>query len=234
MYAHKKLSCSSIIRDIMCIFCIVMLSFYFHLYHIFVFYVLFLVSDATKVKNGAIICFRYLPNKSNRQMWRLEKEINSKISKLIKQRQEETHEQDLLQMILEGAKNCEGSDGLLSDSISCDVFMIDNCKNIFFAGHETTAITASWCLMLLAAHQDWQDRARAEVLEVCGKGAPDASMLRSLKTVCCTPYVLKLNVSMKHIKLINSLVLGLIFLDFNNSAWNEISIQRFRLDTMHE
>ncbi|KAL5161588.1 Cytochrome P450 714C2 [Glycine soja] len=139
--------------------------------------------DATNVKNGAIICFRYLPNKSNRQMWRLEKEINSKISKLIKQRQEETHEQDLLQMILEGAKNCEGSDGLLSDSISCDVFMIDNCKNIFFAGHETTAITASWCLMLLAAHQDWQDRARAEVLEVCGKGAPDASMLRSLKTL---------------------------------------------------
>ena len=176
-----------------------------------------------------------MQNKSNRQMWRLEKELNSKISKLIKHHQKETHEHDLLQMILEGAKNCTGSsDGLLSNSMSHDRFVIDNCKNILFAGHETIAITASWCLMLLAAHQDWQDRARAEVLEVCGKGAPDASMLRSLKTVCCTPYVLKLNVSMKHIKLINSLVLGLIFLDFNNSAWNEISIQRFRLDTMHE
>nr|KYP40611.1 Secologanin synthase [Cajanus cajan] len=127
--------------------------------------------------------YRYLPNKSNRQIWRLEKEINSKILKLIKQRQEETHEQDLLQMILAGAKNCEASDGLLSDSKSHDRFMIDNCKNIFFAGHETTAITASWCLMLLALHQDWQDRARAEVLEVCGNGAPDASMLRSLKTL---------------------------------------------------
>ncbi|XP_068478705.1 cytochrome P450 714C2-like [Phaseolus vulgaris] len=127
--------------------------------------------------------FRYLPNKSNRQMWRLEKEIDSKISKLIKQRLVETHEQDLLQMILKGAKNSEGGDGLISDSISCDRFMIDNCKNIFFAGHETTAITASWCLMLLSVHQDWQDRVRAEVLEVCGKGAPDADMLRSLKTL---------------------------------------------------
>ncbi|KAK7350485.1 hypothetical protein VNO77_09174 [Canavalia gladiata] len=126
--------------------------------------------------------FRYLPNKSNRQMWKLEKEINLKISKLIKQRQEETHEEDLLQMILEGAKNCEGGDGPLSNSISRDRFMIDNCKNIFFAGHETTAIATSWCLMLLATNQDWQDRARDEVLQVCGNGAPDASMLRSMKT----------------------------------------------------
>ncbi|KAL2319820.1 hypothetical protein Fmac_028789 [Flemingia macrophylla] len=127
--------------------------------------------------------YRYLPIKSNRQIWRLEKEINSKISKLITHRQEEAREQDLLQMILDGAKNCDGSDGLLSDSTSRNRFMIDNCKNIFFAGHETTAITASWCLMLLASHQDWQDRARAEVLEVCGQVAPDASMLRSLKTL---------------------------------------------------
>ncbi|XP_047149711.1 cytochrome P450 714C2-like [Vigna umbellata] len=134
-------------------------------------------------RHAGIPGFRYLPNKSNRQIWRLGKEIDSKIAKLIKQRLEESHEQDLLQMILEGAKNCEGGDGLISDSISCDRFMIDNCKNIFFAGHETTAITASWCLMLLAEHQDWQDRVRAEVLEVCGKNAPDANMLRSLKTL---------------------------------------------------
>jgi hypothetical protein len=38
-------------------------------------------------------------------------------------------------------------------------------------------------LMLLATYQDWQDRVRAEVLEVCGNGNPDASILRSMKTV---------------------------------------------------
>ncbi|XP_045798276.1 cytochrome P450 714C2-like [Trifolium pratense] len=127
--------------------------------------------------------FRYLPNENNRQIWRLEKEINSNISKLVKQRQEGGREQDLLQMILEGAKNCEGSDSFLSSSISQDRFIIDNCKTIFFAGHDTTSITASWCLMLLATYQDWQDCARAEVLEVCGNGIPDASMLRSMKTL---------------------------------------------------
>jgi cytochrome P450 len=161
------------------------------------YYFLVLVSDYTNVENGTIICFRYLPNKNNRQIWRLEKEINSNISKLVKQRQEEGREQDLLQMILEGATNCEGSDGLLSSSISRDRFIIDNCKTIFFAGHDTTSITASWCLMLLATYQDWQDRARAEVLEVCGNSNPDASMLRSMKTVC---FILKLHVSVKYIK----------------------------------
>ncbi|CAK8541480.1 unnamed protein product [Lathyrus sativus] len=86
-------------------------------------------------------------------------------------------------LILVGAKSCEGSDGFLSNSISRDRFIIDNCKTIFFAGHETTAITASWCLMLLATYQDWQDRARAEVLEVCENGNIDASILKSMKTL---------------------------------------------------
>jgi hypothetical protein len=38
--------------------------------------------------------------------------------------------------------------------------------------------------MLLAANQEWQDRVRAEVLEVCGSGClPDADMLRKMKQV---------------------------------------------------
>jgi len=133
-------------------------------------------------------------------MWRLEKEISSKISKLIKQRQ--IDEQDLLQMILDSAKKCESDgDSFLPSSTSRERFMIDNCKNIFFAGYETTAITTSWCLMLLATHPDWQDRVRAEVLKICGKdGIIDANLLKSLKTVCsCTIYVLKSHVSIHYV-----------------------------------
>ena len=61
--------------------------------------------------------------------------------------------------------------------VSCDKFVVDNCKNIYIAGHETVALTTSWCLMLLAAQPEWQDRARAEVLEICKDGIPEADMI---------------------------------------------------------
>ncbi|XWS35571.1 hypothetical protein CRYUN_Cryun20dG0008500 [Craigia yunnanensis] len=126
---------------------------------------------------------RLLPTKNNREKWKLEKEINSKILKVVKQRTEAGHEKDLLQMILEGAKsNIVDHDGLSYNS-SADKFIVDNCKNIYYAGHETTAMIASWSLMLLAAHPDWQTRVRAEVLQICIGGILDFDMLRSMKVL---------------------------------------------------
>jgi cytochrome P450 len=101
------------------------------------------------------------------------------------------HEKDLLQMILEGAKSYNDYYGPSTDSF-CDNFIVDNSKNIYFAGHETTAITTSWSLMLLAAHPEWQAHAHAEVLEICGDSLPDANMLRNMKTVCIVLYNLYL------------------------------------------
>ncbi|XP_075646980.1 cytochrome P450 714C2-like [Castanea sativa] len=127
--------------------------------------------------NVGVPGFRFLPSKNNRAMWKLEEEINSMILKVVKQRTEASYEKDLLQMILEGAKSNNDYYG------PCDKFIVDNCKNIYFAGHETTAITASWSLMLLAAHPEWQARARAEVLKIVGDSLPDANMLRNMKTL---------------------------------------------------
>lgn len=80
-------------------------------------------------------------------------------------------------MILKGAKNSDlGPD-------ATDNFIVDNCKNIYFAGYETTAITAAWTLLLLALNPDWQDKVRAEVLEICGGQLPDADMIRKMKAV---------------------------------------------------
>lgn len=132
---------------------------------------------------GTFIFYRYLPTRNNREIWRLEKEIARMILKVAKERNESpTHEKDLLQMILEGAKTCGEYNGIPLN-ISSDKFIVDNCKNIYFAGHETSALTASWCFMLLAAYPEWQDRVRAEVLSVCKGDRPDADMLRSLKAV---------------------------------------------------
>ncbi|CAK7347778.1 unnamed protein product [Dovyalis caffra] len=125
---------------------------------------------------------RYIPTKNNWEIWKLEKEINSMILRVVKQRAATNYEKDLLQMILESAKSYGDQESLGSD-ISIDRFIVDNCKAIYFAGYETTAITASWCLMLLATHQEWQARARVEVLKICKENLPDADMLRNMKTV---------------------------------------------------
>ena len=105
------------------------------------------------------------------------------ILKVVKERIETTQEKDLLQMILDAAKTY-GDEDKLSTNVAADRFIIDNCKTIYFAGHETTATAASMALVLLAAYLDWQARARAEVLETCSDGVPDADMLRRMKMVC--------------------------------------------------
>lgn len=105
------------------------------------------------------------------------------ILQVVKERSESSSsEKDLLQMILKGAESCKVQNGIAFD-ISNDKFIVDNCKNIYFAGHETSAITAAWCFMLLALYPEWQDHVRAEVLEVCQGNHPNSDMLRSMKTV---------------------------------------------------
>ncbi|KAA8550471.1 hypothetical protein F0562_002155 [Nyssa sinensis] len=128
-----------------------------------------------KVLSTGVPGMRHLPTKNNREAWALEKEVRRLILKVVKERNEAGHDKDLLQMILEGAKNSD----LSQDAI--DRFIVDNCKNIYLAGYETTAVSATWCLMLLAANPEWQDRIRAEVLEVCKGQIPDADMIRKMK-----------------------------------------------------
>ncbi|XP_061348757.1 cytochrome P450 714C2-like [Gastrolobium bilobum] len=118
---------------------------------------------------------RYLPTKSNRKAWSLEKEVRNLILQGVKERKDTTFEKDLLQMVLEGANKSN-----LTQEAS-DRFIVDNCKNIYLAGYETTAVSATWCLMLLASNQNWQDRVRAEVLEICKGRIPDSDMLYKMK-----------------------------------------------------
>uniref|UniRef100_A0A453SAN0 Secologanin synthase n=1 Tax=Aegilops tauschii subsp. strangulata TaxID=200361 RepID=A0A453SAN0_AEGTS len=51
-----------------------------------------------------------------------------------------------------------------------DADMVEECKTFFFAGKQTTTNLLTWATVLLAMHPEWQDRARQEVLAVCGLG----------------------------------------------------------------
>ncbi|GAA0173892.1 oxygenase [Lithospermum erythrorhizon] len=129
---------------------------------------------------------RHIPNAHNRKVWRLEKEIETEILNIVQARSGSKCERNLLKALLEAA-NILKENGDLPEDIDSNKFIVDNCKNIYFAGHETTAISASWCLLLLAAHPDWQVCAREEVIQICGDNIPDADMLRRMKVLTMIP-----------------------------------------------
>nr|QNS29980.1 cytochrome P450 [Nothapodytes nimmoniana] len=125
--------------------------------------------------------FGFLQTRKQKEVKGLEKEIESLIWEAIKERERECLgvEKDLLQSILEAAIN----DLHYVDKELSRRFIVDNCKNIYFAGHESTAVAASWCLMLLALHPEWQDRVRQEMDKVCSDGILTADSLPKLKMV---------------------------------------------------
>lgn len=122
-----------------------------------------------------ISILRYLPTKRNREAWRLNREIHALILKIVKQNGAE--ERNLLSAILQNASMDH------MGPKEADKFIVDNCKSIFFAGHESTAVTATWCLMLLGMYPEWQERVRAEVHDVCGEEPSDAKSLQKMKIV---------------------------------------------------
>ncbi|KAL6498866.1 hypothetical protein OROHE_026466 [Orobanche hederae] len=128
---------------------------------------------------------RYLPTKHNKEIWKLESEIDSMILEVVKSHSDDdddNNKKDLLQLLLDAAESVEDDSNLPSD-ITSNKFVVDNCKNIYFAGYETTAISASWCLLTLAAYPDWQARAREEVLEICRTNIPTSDMIRNMKVL---------------------------------------------------
>ncbi|KAG7967209.1 hypothetical protein I3843_08G087600 [Carya illinoinensis] len=135
-------------------------------------------------KQGFLFGVTSFGTRKRKEIRNLEREIETLIWKAVQEREEKcletstTCEKDLMQSILEGAMNDQSM-----DKDSSKRFIVDNCKNIYFAGHESTAVAASWCLMLLALHPEWQARIRTEVAQLSPNGLADINSILQLKTV---------------------------------------------------
>jgi PHYB activation tagged suppressor 1 len=119
-------------------------------------------------------------------MWKMENNVNNSLRRLIQGRLESAQARgnldgcygdDVLGLLVEASKTTNKSLKLTMDEI------IDECKQFFFSGHETTAKLLTWTIFLLSLHQEWQERLREEVLTECGMGIPDADMVSKLKLV---------------------------------------------------
>ncbi|KAF8719800.1 hypothetical protein HU200_024557 [Digitaria exilis] len=122
--------------------------------------------------------FRFVPTKKNRRRQMLNTEIQCSLRKLIEINGRKCEDsKNLLGLMLTASK--AGSEFKMGiDEI------IHECKTFYFAGKETTANLLTWATLLLALHQEWQDKARDEVLKACGKYEhPNVENLSNLKIV---------------------------------------------------
>ncbi|KAK8316435.1 hypothetical protein V6Z12_A13G042800 [Gossypium hirsutum] len=61
--------------------------------------------------------------------------------------------------------------------------LVDECKTFYFSGQETVNSLLAWATVLLAIHSDWQDKARAEVIEVFDTQNSDSEGMAKLNTI---------------------------------------------------
>ncbi|KAM5586749.1 cytochrome P450 CYP749A22-like [Rosa sericea] len=117
---------------------------------------------------------------------KLDKEIRDTILEIVKKRENKAVTQqdehnfggDFLGLLLK-AHHDDSDDG---NRITIDD-IIDQCKALYFAGQETTNGLLVWTVFLLALHQDWQEEARKEVLQLFGKQNPNSDGISRLKTM---------------------------------------------------
>ncbi|GLJ13558.1 hypothetical protein SUGI_0215300 [Cryptomeria japonica] len=130
---------------------------------------------------------RFLPTRKNWQRWCLDKEISRCVRQVIERRERtaavensEDYGSDLLGLMMTSNKQQEGGNKM---RMSIDE-IISECLTFYIAGQETSSTLLTWTMVLLGMHQDWQERARREVLQVSGKNdLPNADTVNGLKIV---------------------------------------------------
>ncbi|KAM2786700.1 hypothetical protein PS2_007565 [Malus domestica] len=131
---------------------------------------------------------RFLPTKINMKMKEIDREIRALLMGIINRREDairagEATKDDLLGVLMESNLNEikeHGNNKKVGMSMH-DV--IEECKLFYFAGQETTSVLLVWTMVLLSQYQNWQDRAREEVLQVFGSNKPEFDGIIHLKVV---------------------------------------------------
>ncbi|KAI3817209.1 hypothetical protein L1987_10998 [Smallanthus sonchifolius] len=125
---------------------------------------------------------RFIPTRANKKFNENVKEVRSVLVAIINKRKKEIESgegkcDDLLGILLESNKKEieEHGVGLSMEEV------IEECKLFYSVGSETTSNLVVWTMVCLSLHQEWQIRAREEILQVFGNGELDFEGLKNLK-----------------------------------------------------
>ncbi|XP_047320723.1 cytochrome P450 72A397-like [Impatiens glandulifera] len=125
--------------------------------------------------------FRFIPTKKNRRRKELNRSITSMLRTIVQRKEDEMRNgqsgaDNLLGILLQSNQTHKNdNNGMTIDEI------IEECKQFYLAGYETTSCLLTWTLIVLAMHQDWQEKARKEILEIYGENLPVAEDIGRLK-----------------------------------------------------
>ncbi len=116
-----------------------------------------------------------LPTRAHREFFAAAKEIDEIVYRIIGERRASGRDEgDLLSMLLAAHDEDDGSQ-------LTDRQLRDEVMTIFLAGHETTALTLSWCWYLLAQNPDAEKKFHAELDEVLAGRHPTVADMSRLK-----------------------------------------------------
>ncbi len=113
------------------------------------------------------------PTPANLRLRRAVRRLDDILFKLIEQRKDGGDRTDLLSILLRARG--EGNERMTDRQLR------DEAMTLFLAGHDTTALTLSWALYLLAHHPDISDKLITELREVLGGRPPTVADLPRLR-----------------------------------------------------
>nr|UNP59807.1 schizocycline synthase [Camptotheca acuminata] len=140
--------------------------------------------------------FRFIPTRKNQRRKNLDKRITSMLRTVIQSKEctmrtIKSRGDDLLGLLLKSNSQEDNSpDNVSSADIGGMTIeeVVEECKLFYLAGHETTSSWLTWTMIILAMHPNWQEKAREEVLQICGKRDPDFEAISHLKIVTMILY----------------------------------------------
>ncbi|XP_021773945.1 cytochrome P450 CYP72A219-like [Chenopodium quinoa] len=131
--------------------------------------------------------WRFIPTKANRRIVEIDKECRTLLKGVIDKRKKaikegEKPKDDLLGLLLESKFQDNGHNNKKQIELSIEE-VINESKLFYLAGQGTTSTLLVWTLIMLGKYQEWQARAREEILNTFGNRIPDFQGLNHLKTV---------------------------------------------------